>query len=162
MFRQLRRADRASYDAEVIDQIMRTAQSITIAMHGKEGAPYPYAVTVSFGWDGSHVYIHGAHEGLKHELLAADPHVCFSAHVPLGVVGGDRPQDWSFAYHSVTGFGTVVELTSDEEKLAGLNVLMDHYGGPHVPPQAAPHVLPSVWCARIDVEHISAKRRERA
>jgi nitroimidazol reductase NimA-like FMN-containing flavoprotein (pyridoxamine 5'-phosphate oxidase superfamily) len=86
----MRRADRLVTDRAAIDEVLRRADVLHLAMTGAEG---PYVVPVNFGYDGEHIWIHCAEEGRKLDLLAADPRVCFEACVDVRIVPGR--QAWS-------------------------------------------------------------------
>ena len=49
---------------------------------------YPYVVPLSFGWEEKdervYLYVHGAREGLRHDLRARDHRVCVEADRFLG------------------------------------------------------------------------------
>lgn len=154
MFRQMRRADKQVLDAEQISSVIESADHLALGIAGRDG--WPYVVPMSFGWDGRAIYLHGARSGLKLELLADSPKVCFQITADVRTVIGDRPEKATQHYRSVTGFGILRELTDKEDKLHALNVIMDHYRGPRLD-ALDDRMDASVWTARIDIEHTSGK-----
>jgi nitroimidazol reductase NimA-like FMN-containing flavoprotein (pyridoxamine 5'-phosphate oxidase superfamily) len=59
----------------------------------------------------------------------------------------------------VIGFGTVHELTSNEDRERGLNQIMEHYSGRRWPFDPAATRSVRVW--RLVIESITGKRSER-
>ncbi|MFP4393793.1 MAG: pyridoxamine 5'-phosphate oxidase family protein [Anaerolineales bacterium] len=63
---------------------------------------------------------------------------------------------WTAHFESVIGYGTVVELSSAEEKIHGLNQIMQHYSG-----QAwtyNPSALKSARVWAIEITSLTGKR----
>ncbi len=66
------------------------------------------------------------------------------------------PCDWTFAFESVIGYGTISELTIPAEKAAGLNRIMRHYSGRDWDIDQAAIATTRVW--RIEIESVTGKR----
>ena len=96
----MRRSDRQVTDPEAIDAIMRAGEVLYLAM--TDGGA-PYVVPVDYGWDGRAVWIHCAEEGLKLDLIAADPRVSFAVASEARVVPG-KGCGWTTKFRSVVGF----------------------------------------------------------
>ena len=152
----MRRSDRELTTEEDILQVLDQCDTIRLGMKGEE---YPYIVPLSFGWEQHengrvYIYVHGAKEGLRHELLKKDFRVCVEADRCLRFAQiGD---DYTCAYESVIGFGRA-ECVQGEEALHGLKKIMEHcgFGEGHVPPRAAKYT--SVW--KITISQMTGKRR---
>jgi nitroimidazol reductase NimA-like FMN-containing flavoprotein (pyridoxamine 5'-phosphate oxidase superfamily) len=147
----MRRADRLVTDRAAIDDVLRCADVLHLAMAGVGG---PYVVPVNFGYDGERIWIHCAEEGRKLDLLAEDPRVCFEACVDVRIVPGKRC-GWGARFRSVVGFGTATLVDDPAEKARGLGVLIEHYSG-------RPDVVPlekadDVAVLRIDILSITGK-----
>ena len=122
----MRRTDRQITDFEEIAGILRRADSMRL---GINGAPYPYVAPLSFGMEAEAgkitLYFHGAKAGLKHELLAADPHVCVEADIFHGCA--EAPGGITAKYESFIGFGKAV-LVHGEEAARGMDLLLAQCG----------------------------------
>jgi nitroimidazol reductase NimA-like FMN-containing flavoprotein (pyridoxamine 5'-phosphate oxidase superfamily) len=131
----MNRADRLVTDRAAIDDVLRRAEVLHLAMTGPDG---PYVVPVSFGYDGSAIYIHCAEAGRKLDVLADDPRVSFEACVDVRVVPGEGC-GWTARFRSVVGFGTAALVEDDAEKAYGLGVVVSQYSGKpaSVPPESA-------------------------
>jgi nitroimidazol reductase NimA-like FMN-containing flavoprotein (pyridoxamine 5'-phosphate oxidase superfamily) len=147
----MRRADRLVTDREAIDDVLRRADVLHLAMAGDGG---PYVVPVNFGYDGERIWIHCAEEGHKLDLLAADPRVCFEACVDVRIVPG-KQCGWGARFRSVVGFGTATLVDDPAEKARGLAVIIEHYSGrPETVPTAK---AIGVAVLRIDIESMTGK-----
>jgi nitroimidazol reductase NimA-like FMN-containing flavoprotein (pyridoxamine 5'-phosphate oxidase superfamily) len=147
----MRRADRLVTDRAAIDEVLRRADVLHLAMTGAEG---PYVVPVNFGYDGEHIWIHCAEEGRKLDLLAADPRVCFEACVDVRIVPG-RQCGWGARFRSVVGSGTAALVTGPAEKARALATLIEHYSGR--PETVGPEDAEGVAVLRIDIGSITGK-----
>lgn len=93
----------------------------------------PYIVPMSYGTRNGRLYLHGANEGTKIDLLRKNNRICFEVDVDTWIAPGEAACRWSMKYRSVIGFGTARILEGEEEKRAGLDAIMAHYGGPEGP-----------------------------
>jgi nitroimidazol reductase NimA-like FMN-containing flavoprotein (pyridoxamine 5'-phosphate oxidase superfamily) len=147
----MRRADRLVTDRAAIDDVLRRAEILHVAMTGADG---PYVVPVNFGYDGRALYIHCATAGHKLDVLAADPRVCFETCVDVRIVPGDGCE-WGARFRSVVGFGTATLLDDEAEKGYGLGVLVSQYSGrPETVPAADAR---GVAVLRIDISSMTGK-----
>lgn len=122
----MRRNDREVTEFGQIADILRRTDTLRLGLHDE---PYPYIVPLSFGIDAEDgkitLYFHGAKEGLKHKLIAANPRVCVEADIFHRYVG--LPGSATCEYESVVGFG-VAALIDGPEAEYGLDRLMTHCG----------------------------------
>lgn len=152
----MRRKDREVQNrAEMLD-ILNRCDTVRIAMHGEE---YPYAVPVSFGMEEADgkviVYFHCARQGLKVDLLKANPFVCVEGDIFIRVE--ETAHGITARYESVIGFGKCELLTDTEEIKHGLKVLLDHYGYNDYPLDRCMG-LDHVFVGKIVLDTITGKR----
>lgn len=135
----MRRKDREIKDFDEIIKILDGCKTIHLAMISNG---VPYSVPVNFGYKVSEVnnevsgnkkltvYFHGAGEGKKIDALKENPNICFSAECNSQSRAADSTVacQWTTFYESVIGFGKVRFLSTVEEKSAGLDTIMFHYG----------------------------------
>ena len=150
----MRRRDREIEGRKEIDDVLHGAEVLHLgfAVDGD-----PYVVPISFGYDGTGLYIHTAKEGRKIDCSGANPRVCFQVERDVRLV--TDPEDacaWSFAFESVIGYGEVIELTDPEEKALGLNHVMRHYSGKDWDFDPGVMTATRVW--RISIESVTGKR----
>ena len=151
----MRRTDREVTSFAELTDILRRADTIRLGVHGE---PYPYVVPLSFAIEAGEgkvaLYFHGAKEGLKHELLARNPHVCVEADIFHGYA--ETPGGVTTQYESFIGFGKAGRVYG-EEAAKGLNLLLARCGyDGHTYDTAA---LEGTAVYRIELEEITGKRR---
>ena len=156
----MRRNDREIRDFDEILEVMKKCDVCRIAMQGGE---YPYMVPLNFGMavDGQQItlYFHGAQTGMKYDLLSRNNKVCFEMDCGHMLFTEMERGNCTMCYESVIGYG-VVEEVPDEQKMAALDILMEHY-----PVPAGFHyneaVVPRTRVLKLTVESMTGKRREK-
>jgi len=150
----MRRKEREITDRGLIDAIIARAQVCRIGLCDRG---LPYVVPVTFGHKDERLFIHSSAHGRKMEILRENANVCFEIDTDVEIVAGDSPCDWTARYYSVIGTGTASILTDREEKVRGLDIIMEHYSGKphHHYPEA---ILDKVAVVRIDITTISGKK----
>ena len=119
MQREMRRNDR-EISIEEAKEILNSAHYGSLATIGEDG--YPYALPISYVYDGTSIYIHGATEGHKLDNIK------FSSKVSFCVVGATKllPSKFSTDYESVVVFGKASIIEADE-KIHALECLIKKY-----------------------------------
>jgi uncharacterized protein len=127
----MRRSERAITDAAELEAILRKAAVVTLAMVDDGRA---YAVPMNFGYAQGCLYLHGAKDGRKMDLLRRNPLVSFSLYCDEEVVpGGAKGCRWTSRYRSVIGEGRVEMLEDEPSKRKAFDILLKHWGpGPFV------------------------------
>ena len=127
---EMRRKDLAVTDPAKIDAIIQGCDCIRLAF---ADGTHPYIVPLSFGYvregDTAKFYFHGAANGRKVDLSRKLAYAGFELDRNRTLKTDPKACDFSFAYESVVGEGSITELTTREEKAAGLAVIMAHYSG---------------------------------
>ena len=152
----MRRKDREVQNRAEVFDILNRCDTVRIAMHGDK---YPYVVPVSFGVeiaeDKAILYFHCAQEGMKVDLLRANPHVCVEGDIFLNVE--KTAHGITARYESVIALGECQFVSDANEILHGLKVLTDHYGYYDYPLERCMG-LSHVLIGRIVLEKITGKR----
>jgi nitroimidazol reductase NimA-like FMN-containing flavoprotein (pyridoxamine 5'-phosphate oxidase superfamily) len=152
----VRRRDREISSRREIDEIIRSALVCRIAFADDNE---PYVVPVSFGYDGEAIFVHTATSGRKIDFIGINNRVCFELEANVSIQSDDRDAcAWTFAFESVIGYGTVIELESAEDRAFGLNQIMLHYSDREWDIDEAAAATTRVW--RIDIESVTGKRSE--
>ena len=79
--------------------------------------------------------------------------------MPVGVIGGDYSCAYSYAYESVMASGRASRAADPAQKVRGLSAIMGHMA-PGAPVEFKPEAVERVDAWRVDVEHLTGKRRE--
>ena len=139
----MRRTDKEIADRRQMDEIIRGSLVCRVAM-SKDNEPY--VLPVSFGYDGTAIYLHTAPEGKKIEYFGANPRVCFE--LECNVELRRDPQNackWTFGFESVIGYGNIRELVEPAQKEHALNEIMRQYSGKTWPFESASVAKVRAW-----------------
>jgi len=149
----MRRSEREITNREEIDDILRRAPVVHVAMvdNGE-----PYVVPMHFGYDGKCLYLHSAPEGRKIDVLRRNPRVSFETFVDFEYVPATEACGWSTRYRSVIGAGAASFITAREEKIKALDTLMSKVTtGPFVYTEKG---MAAVTIIKVTIETISGKK----
>lgn len=120
-----------------------------------------YVVPMNYGYvmEGEKLtlYLHGAREGRKIDLMRANPKVFFEMECDLQPFEGKTACHYGIAYASVMGRGTAEIVEDMEEKKKGLSVLMKTQTEKDF--VFNDKMAAVVAIIRIDVTEYTAKRR---
>jgi uncharacterized protein len=125
----MRRTDREIKERNEILLILKQAQVCRIALSDNDS---PYIVPLNYGIDEGKqllLFFHCALQGRKLEIISRNNRVCFEVEIDTKVITGYKACDWSMQYRSVIGFGHMEMIHAVEEKIHGLNRIMEHYAG---------------------------------
>jgi nitroimidazol reductase NimA-like FMN-containing flavoprotein (pyridoxamine 5'-phosphate oxidase superfamily) len=158
----MRRKDREVTDIEEKLGILRRCKVLRLGLAEQN---QPYIVPMNFGFDYRDgiltLYLHGAKEGKKVDILNRNRQVCFEVDGEHSLITGKDPGSYSFAYESIIGFGVGEILEKDDEKVYGLNALMKHQTGEDKEFTFSDEQLRAVNVFRIRVSSFTGKRRMR-
>ena len=150
----MRRLDREIKDWTAIVDIFERADTIRLAVNG---SPHPYVVPLSFGYedcgDSLNIYVHGAKEGLKHDLIQKNKNVCIEADIFHGYV--ELKAGLTAEYESVIGFGTA-EAVHGDEVVKGMDLICSHCGYDKYEYDKSKLELMRIY--KISVKEITGKR----
>ena len=152
----MRRKDREVLNRTEIFDILNRCDTVRIAMHGDQ---YPYVVPVSFGMEiienKAVLYFHCAKQGMKVDLLRANPLVCVEGDIFLNVE--KTGHGITARYESVIGFGECQLITDIDEIIHGLKVLTNHYGHNDYPLDRCAGIN-HLLVGKITLDRITGKR----
>jgi len=150
----MRRTDKEIVGREAIDAIIRGSQVCRLALARDNE---PYLVPVSFGYDGTAIFLHTAVTGRKIDFFLANPRVCFEFERNVEIrTDPALACKWTMRYESVIGRGTIAEVTDPAGKERALNAIMRQYSGRDWSFEPAAVARVRTW--RIAIAEITAKR----
>lgn len=152
MQREMKRKERLVTERAWMEDVLRCGQVLHLGLIGDDG--WPYVVPLGYGYEDGVVYLHGASEGYKNDLVRENPKVCFQVFVDASVARADVGSGFSMYYRSVTGFGHLTAISELQEQNRALEILMRQYDGPHQP---LTQTNPRLWVARIDILQMTGK-----
>ena len=153
MFREMRRKRQQLTEMECVEILNRNTAGV-LAVAGDEG--YPYAVPLSYVYDGGAVYVHCAKSGHKLDSIKSCDKVSFCVIDKDNVV----PQKYTTYFRSVILFGRASILSNEEEIGAAIEKLAMKYN-PSDSKENRDNVIKkenAVMClVKISVEHMTGK-----
>jgi hypothetical protein len=150
----MRRNDKEISDFAEIEAII---QSATICRIGMLGQQYPYIVPVNFGYFQKEIFCHSANQGLKLDLIEANPNVCLEIDTAIEIVKNEKACNWGTKYKSVIGFGKAIVIEEYEEKIIGLNAIMEKYS-PGIEYRFDRKEVANIAIIKIKIESITGKQ----
>lgn len=120
MFREMRRK-RQALSSQEIDAVLHGASSGVLALHGDHD--YPYAVPISYVYDGENLYFHCAKSGHKWDAIQRNAKASFC------VIDQDHivPQELTTYFRSVIVFGRIRVIEDEERKIEAITKLVRKY-----------------------------------
>ena len=153
MFRELRRKRQALLN-EACSEILHRGTSGVLALAGDEG--YPYAVPISYVYDGEKLYFHSAKAGHKLDAILREPKASFC------VIDQDQivPEEYTTYFRSVIAFGRIRILEDEEEKRAAIEKLALKYA-PDDSAENRRRAIDREWkplcMLEMSIDHLSGK-----
>lgn len=154
MFREMRRKKQAM-NVEEIKTILYKGTSGVLALHGDDG--YPYAVPISYVYDGERLYFHCAKEGHKLDAVQRNCKASFC------IIAQDQvdPKAYTTDYRSVILFGRIRVLQEEQEKLVAVEKLAVKYA-PEDSAARRQSVIEQWWASlcmlEMTIDHMSGKK----
>lgn len=153
MFREMRRK-RQMLSEDDCKIILREGTSGVLALSGDDG--YPYAVPLSYVYDGEKIFFHCAKSGHKLDAVRRNPKASFC------VIGQDKvvPEEYTTYYRSVIAFGTVRILEDDREKYDSVQEIALKYAPLDTEEQrraAIEREWSSLCMLEMTIEHLTGK-----
>ncbi|MGL5353747.1 MAG: pyridoxamine 5'-phosphate oxidase family protein [Clostridium sp.] len=125
----MRRKDREIIEIDKIMNIIKKCDVCSLAFFDEE---YPYIIPINFGSslieNKLTLYFHSANVGKKLELIQKNNKVAFEMNCSHKLLLEENACNSTMEYESVCGNG-IVEVLNGQEKLDGLNYLMNQYSG---------------------------------
>ncbi len=149
----MRRTEREITDRTLIEQVLRQADVLFLGLVDRGRA---YVVPLNFGYVDGAIYLHGAKEGKKIDLLKASPRVTFTVVEGQEVVPGQSACKWSSKYRSVMGDGLATLVCDEADRRKGLTALMSKYAsGPF---DFDPSAFDRTEVIKIEIDKIVGKQ----
>ncbi len=123
----MRRKDKVMTQ-EAIERFVSQNDICHIVMNGENG--YPYVIPINYVYSNGIFILHSAMQGLKMDLLKADPRVCLEISKMLNIETEGRVpcKNFKTEFISVIAFGKI-EFPEGEAKIDILSQFSAHYMG---------------------------------
>lgn len=144
------RRPKQQLDRDECDRILRVCTHGVLALCG-DGI-HPYAVPLSFAYDGSAIYFHSAKAGHKLDEISANPNVSFCVVEKDDIV----PEEYTSYFRSVIAFGAISAI-QDSEAMDALKLMCEKYSPGLDHTEELAKCGNRVNMLRLDIEHLSGK-----
>ena len=133
MFHKMRRKVQQLSPEETEAVLLRGTAGV-LALTGDKA--FPYAVPISYVYDGEHIYFHSALEGHKIDAIQRNPNASFA------VIDQDEviPEKYTTAYRSVVVFGSIRIIEDEGEKRSAVRKLAVKYAPDNTEQQHAAEI----------------------
>ena len=154
MFREMRRK-KQNLSKEECDRILYNGTSGVLALHGDDG--YPYAVPISYVYDGEKLWFHSAKSGHKIDAVLKNDKASFC------VIDQDQivPEEYTTYFRSVIAFGRIHIAEDDTEKRSAIEKLALKYS-PDDTDENREKAIEREWnplcILEMEIEHLSGKQ----
>lgn len=153
MFREMRRKNQILSQLEVADILCRGTSGV-LALLGDNN--YPYAVPMSYVYEGNKIYFHCARSGHKLDAIRRNSKASFC------VIDQDQivPEEYTTYFRSVIAFGQMQIIEDNTEKRAAIEKIAVKYA-PETSGASRDNAINSEWNSlcilRMDIEHMTGK-----
>ncbi|MEK5035589.1 pyridoxamine 5'-phosphate oxidase family protein [Paenibacillus sp. FSL R7-0302] len=150
-------------DEARIEQFLKQAR---IGFLGLVDGNLPYVVPLNYVWMDGKLYIHGAGDGRRNQVMSDNSEVCFTVCEEYGTITNPVPAKTDTAYMSVMVFGQAEPVTDLDEATQVLQEMVNKYvPGYYNRPLSKQHVEKyrsavyggPVQVYRITPQHLTAK-----
>lgn len=154
MFREMRRK-KQRLSKEECDRILYNGTSGVLALHGDDG--YPYAVPVSYVYDGEKLLFHSAKNGHKIDAIIKNAAASFC------VIDQDQivPEEYTTYFRSIIAFGKIRILEDATEKRSAIEKLAVKYA-PDDTAENRNNAIDREWkllcMMEMEIEHLTGKQ----
>ena len=154
MFHHMRR-NRQELSVEASEAVLLRCSAGVLALTGDKA--FPYAVPLSYVYDGEHIYFHSATEGHKIDAIRRNPNASFA------VIDQDEviPEKYTTAYRSVVVFGSIRIIDDEVEKRAAAHKLAVKYAPDNTEQQHAAEI-DGAWerfcMLEMSIAHMTGKQ----
>jgi len=126
----MRRANRKVTKLEELLEIINGSKICRVGMvdNGK-----PYVIPMNFGYrvadETITIYLHGAQEGRKNEILKNNSQICIEIDSIKEIITGENGCNYSCHFESFIGTGDAVFLAAEKDKEQALDAIMKRQTG---------------------------------
>jgi nitroimidazol reductase NimA-like FMN-containing flavoprotein (pyridoxamine 5'-phosphate oxidase superfamily) len=152
----MRRLDRQIDDKEISDILEKGRYAVIAMCSGDE----PYIVTLSYGYDTKQnvLYMHTGTKGQKVDILKQNPNVCATVIDDLGYL----MDECGHRYRSVVMEGKITFVDQLEEKISGMEVILNHLEeNPSIVRERSlksPEIYSGISILRLDIVSVTGKK----
>jgi len=148
-----------SFDITDRTELVNIINSVKVCYVGLSDNDMPYVIPFNFGYKNNCIYLHSGKGGRKLSVMKNNNNVCitFSSMHAMNIFNEEVACSYSMKYKSVMVFGIAEFVENYDEKIEGMNVIMQQYTGRNF--EFSKPSIDNVDIIRIDIEKITGKNR---
>jgi len=153
-------------DKEIIDINDKLAiiQKCKVCRIGLSENSKPYIIPLNYGYSFENntlsLFFHSAKEGRKMDIIKTNNQACFEVDCDNQLIEGKEACDYNYAFKSVIGFGKIILLENIDEKIDGLNKIMEHQTGEDEIFTYSAEKVKNIIIYKLAVEEFTGKRKQ--
>lgn len=155
----MRKSNREVKDINQILDVIERCNRCILALNSDDN--YPYLVPQNYGYKYEDsklsLYLHGALEGKKHDLIKLNNRASFEMDTSHEIFS-DRDRGYcTFHYESVIGRGRIKYIEEFEEKLVALQIIVDKYHRGEEKFEFSKNAMDRTRVFKLEVEEFTCK-----
>ena len=123
----MRRKDKEITD---VDEKLNIIKKCKVCRLGLSENNVPYIIPLNYGYNFENntltLFFHSAMEGKKLEIIKNNNNACFEINCETKLIEAEKACNYGYAFKSIIGFGKIIVLENETEKINGLNLIMKH------------------------------------
>ena len=123
----MRRKDKEITD---VDEKLNIIKKCKVCRLGLSENNAPYIIPLNYGYNFEKntltLFFHSAAEGKKLEIIKNNNNACFEIDCETKLIEAEKACNYGYAFKSIIGFGKIIVLENETEKINGLNLIMKH------------------------------------
>ena len=123
----MRRKNREIID---IDEKISIIKKCKVCRIGLSENNMPYIIPLNYGYSFENnvltLFFHSALEGKKLDIIKNNNNGCFEIDCDTKLVEAEKACNYGYTFRSIIGFGKIIILENLDEKVDGLNKIMQH------------------------------------
>jgi nitroimidazol reductase NimA-like FMN-containing flavoprotein (pyridoxamine 5'-phosphate oxidase superfamily) len=157
----LRRKDREIINVEDKINIINQCKVCRIGLSENNK---PYVIPLNYGYNFTEniltLFFHSANEGKKIDIIKSNNNACFEIDCDTKLIEAKEACAYSYAFKSIIAFGKIIILENEDEKIYGLNKIMENQTGKKEMHNFPKEVLKNVTVYKMIVEEFTGKQKE--
>ena len=157
----MRRQDREITD---VNEKINIIKKCKICRIGLSENNMPYIIPLNYGYSFENntltLFFHSALEGKKIDIINNNNNACFEINCDTKLIEAEKACNHGYAFRSIIGFGKIIILENEEQKINGLNQIMKHQTEKETVYDFTPNDLKNVCVYKMVVEEFTGKQRE--
>jgi len=149
----MRRKEKEITEKAELESIIARSSTCRLALANDN---QPYVIPLCFGYRDNTLYFHSADEGRKIDMIRRNGKVCFEFDIDQQIVKDEEACHWGMNYRSIIGFGNASIIEEDDEKQAGLDVIMNQYGEGNF--EYSDELLDIMVIIKVEIEEMTGKQ----